>query len=175
MRSCSCSTWNIRLWHVNSWLWHAGSSSLTRDRTRAPALGMRSLNHWTAGEVPIPVYFQRLFVCPRPWDHLAQGSQFLHVTLGGRDGRRAKSLILSPLILPGHCQPCDRSGAGCWFWPEVGEALWVRNGPSKPVLPAGVCPREAQYASCHLLQPPPPGLLSEAGLGPQTSHLKRLR
>ena len=27
-------------------------SSLTRDRTRTPCIGRRSLNHWTAREVP---------------------------------------------------------------------------------------------------------------------------
>ena len=30
-----------------------GSSSLTRDRTRAPALGAQSLNHWATREVPL--------------------------------------------------------------------------------------------------------------------------
>lgn len=34
-----------------------------------------------------------------------QGSRFLHMTLGGGAGRRAKSLISSPLTLPGPCQP----------------------------------------------------------------------
>ena len=31
---------------------HAGSSSLTRDQTQAPALGVWSLTHWTTREVP---------------------------------------------------------------------------------------------------------------------------
>ena len=48
-------------------------------------------------------------------------------------------------------------GARSWFWPEVGEALWIRDGPSKPVHPAWVGPVEAQYASCHLLCPHPLG------------------
>ena len=54
---------------------HMGSSSLTRDRTRAPALGMcglihcatrevpgrRILNHWTAREVPTSLEFDTFF------------------------------------------------------------------------------------------------------------------
>ena len=32
-------------------MWHVESSSLTRDRTWAPALGVQSLSHWTTREV----------------------------------------------------------------------------------------------------------------------------
>ena len=32
--------------------WQVESSSLTRDRTGSPALGTRSLSHWTTREVP---------------------------------------------------------------------------------------------------------------------------
>ena len=32
---------------------HVGSSSRTRDRTWAPAVGAQGLNHWTAREVPL--------------------------------------------------------------------------------------------------------------------------
>ena len=38
---------------------HTGSSSLTRDQTHAPALGVWSLNHWTPGKSQ----FQLLKVC----------------------------------------------------------------------------------------------------------------
>lgn len=31
---------------------HVSSSSLSRDQTRAPALGAQSLSHWTTEEVP---------------------------------------------------------------------------------------------------------------------------
>ena len=37
----------------NSKLRHVGSSSLTRDGTRLPALGAQSLSHWTTREIPI--------------------------------------------------------------------------------------------------------------------------
>ena len=33
-------------------MWYMGSSSLTRDQPRPPALGTRSLSHWTTKEVP---------------------------------------------------------------------------------------------------------------------------
>jgi len=36
---------------ARSYLWHAGSSALTRDPTWPPALGAWSLSHWTAREV----------------------------------------------------------------------------------------------------------------------------
>ena len=39
--------------------WYVGSRSLTRDRTQAPALGTRSINHWTAWEAPPLVLIQR--------------------------------------------------------------------------------------------------------------------
>ena len=41
------------LWHI---LWHVGSSSLTRDRTQAPALGVWSLKCWTMREVPFTFF-----------------------------------------------------------------------------------------------------------------------
>ena len=34
------------------YLWHVGSSSLTRDGPRPPALGMRNLSHWTTRKSP---------------------------------------------------------------------------------------------------------------------------
>ena len=40
-----------------SLLRQVGSSSLTRDWTRAPALGARSLSHWTTREVPMSSFF----------------------------------------------------------------------------------------------------------------------
>ena len=43
-----CDPW---LWHANIQLCHAGSSSLTRNRT--PALAVQNLSHWTTREVPI--------------------------------------------------------------------------------------------------------------------------
>ena len=39
---------------MQSQLRHVGPSSLTSDRTWAPALGVQSLSHWTIREVPIP-------------------------------------------------------------------------------------------------------------------------
>ena len=32
-------------------------SSLTRDRTRAPCIGRRILNHWITREIPVLIYF----------------------------------------------------------------------------------------------------------------------
>ena len=44
---------NVRLFGgTGPQLQHVGSSSLTRDRTWAPALGAQSLNHWASREVP---------------------------------------------------------------------------------------------------------------------------
>ena len=40
-------------WGVRSSLWHVGSSSLTRDQTWAPALGVQSISHWIPREVPL--------------------------------------------------------------------------------------------------------------------------
>ena len=37
---------------------HVGSSSLTRDRTQAPALGARNLNHCSSREVPTYIYLK---------------------------------------------------------------------------------------------------------------------
>ena len=34
-------------------MWHISSSSLTRNQTQAPALGAKSLSHWTTREVPL--------------------------------------------------------------------------------------------------------------------------
>ena len=46
------------LWHVGSFkLKHAGSTSLTRDETWAPALGAQSLNCWTTRKVPAVYFF----------------------------------------------------------------------------------------------------------------------
>ena len=46
--SCSMQTLNCGMWDL---------SSLTRDRTRAPALGAQNLSHWTTREVsPLPYY-----------------------------------------------------------------------------------------------------------------------
>ena len=45
----SCGTWDLQ-----SSLQHVGSSSLTRNQTSVPPLGVWSLNHWTTREVPSP-------------------------------------------------------------------------------------------------------------------------
>ena len=50
-------------------MWHVGSSSLTRDQTWAPSLGVRCLSHWTTREVPLLVNFvgrvsEGCSVCP---------------------------------------------------------------------------------------------------------------
>ena len=42
---------------AQAYLWHVGSSSLTRDRTWAPALGAWSLSHWTTRQVPVSAFF----------------------------------------------------------------------------------------------------------------------
>ena len=39
-----------------------GSSSLTRDEPRLPALGAQSLNHWTTREVPGNIIFKLFFI-----------------------------------------------------------------------------------------------------------------
>ena len=49
LRSCGMQTLSCGM--------HVGSSSQTRDRTRAPALGARSLNHCTTREVPTQISF----------------------------------------------------------------------------------------------------------------------
>ena len=59
-------------------------SSLTRDRTHAPALGARSLNHWTTGEVPLlRLFWSHLYTspCSRPTGCLAV-SRTHHSSLG---------------------------------------------------------------------------------------------
>ena len=49
-----CSTRDLWLQLVNSWLWHVGPSFLARDWTWAPsALGVQIVSHWTTREVPI--------------------------------------------------------------------------------------------------------------------------
>ena len=50
------------MWHENSWSWHVGSSSLTRDQTLPPALGAQSLSQWTIREVPIFFFFSDIFI-----------------------------------------------------------------------------------------------------------------
>ena len=42
----------FELWYENSWSWHMGSISPTRDGTHAPHIGSRSLSHWTTRKVP---------------------------------------------------------------------------------------------------------------------------
>ena len=46
--------------HANSWLWHVGSSSLTRDQPRPLVWGVQSLSHWTNKEVP-KFFFKNIF------------------------------------------------------------------------------------------------------------------
>ena len=41
---------------MNSFMWPLGSSSLTRDGTGHPALGVQGLSHWATREVP-PILF----------------------------------------------------------------------------------------------------------------------
>ena len=43
----SASTWGIFSCGIRTQLCHVGSSSLTRDRTRAPAFGQQNLSQWT--------------------------------------------------------------------------------------------------------------------------------
>lgn len=38
------------LWYMDSLVQQVASSSLTRDQTLAPALGVQSLRHWTIRE-----------------------------------------------------------------------------------------------------------------------------
>ena len=38
------------MWDLQPSLRYVGSSSLTRDRTQPPALGVHSLSHWTIGK-----------------------------------------------------------------------------------------------------------------------------
>ena len=67
-----CSTQDIlAAAHENSKLRHVGSSSLTRDGTRLPALGAQSLSHWTTREVPT--------IC----SYHVQDSFFYHYLLSG--------------------------------------------------------------------------------------------
>ena len=52
--SISVAACGIFSYGMQSQLRHVGPSSLTRDRTWAPALGMQSLSHRTIREVPLP-------------------------------------------------------------------------------------------------------------------------
>ena len=72
----SCSTRHLQLQHV-------GSSSLTKDRTLAPALGAWSLGHWTTREVPVYLFYLffmnfMIFLCVRIPSWLPRG-QPLHL------------------------------------------------------------------------------------------------
>ena len=46
----SRGTWDL-------YLWYGGSSSLIRDQTQAPYIGMKSLSHWTTREIPVLFFF----------------------------------------------------------------------------------------------------------------------
>lgn len=46
--------------HVNSELQYVGSSSLTKERTKDPALGARSLSPWATKEVLVKTFCQHL-------------------------------------------------------------------------------------------------------------------
>ena len=60
--SLSCSMQNLYLWYANSQLQLVGSSFLMRYRTWAPALGMQSLSHWAAREVPQLLFDKAIIV-----------------------------------------------------------------------------------------------------------------
>ena len=49
-----------------------GSSSLTRDRTWAPALGAQSLSHWTTEEVSQELHLRLVFL--QPSGHMSVGA-----------------------------------------------------------------------------------------------------
>ena len=49
--SCGAQDLWSSFWHANSQLCQVGSSSLTRDRTRPPAVEAQSLSHWITREV----------------------------------------------------------------------------------------------------------------------------
>ena len=57
--NCSMQDLDLHWGMQDSWLWHAASSSPTRDGTRPPALGAQSLSCWTAGESPALSFFIR--------------------------------------------------------------------------------------------------------------------
>ena len=46
------------MWQVNSWLQHVRSSSFTRNRTWAPALGVLSLSHGATSHQGSPLLVQ---------------------------------------------------------------------------------------------------------------------
>ena len=89
----------------NFWLQHAGSSSLTRDWTQPPALGVPSLSHWISREVPswllkwqLPGRFPETLACPRihvvhPAMHFDLCS---HLTLASSQGRYGKDTHPAP-------------------------------------------------------------------------------
>ena len=45
------------VFNMQTQLQHVGSSSLTRDQTQAPALGVQSLSRWTTREAPPEITF----------------------------------------------------------------------------------------------------------------------
>ena len=55
-KQCCLPSWHsqLKFYCGCAWfyLWHVGSSSLTRDGPRPPALGMRNLSHWTTRKSP---------------------------------------------------------------------------------------------------------------------------
>ena len=65
-------------------MWHVRSSSLTRDRTRVPALGAQSLSHWTTGKSWVFFQFSsvqspsRVQLTATPWTAAHQA--FLSIT-----------------------------------------------------------------------------------------------
>ena len=44
--------------NLQTYLQHVESSSLTRDQTRAPALGAWNLSHWTTRKAHVYYYFR---------------------------------------------------------------------------------------------------------------------
>ena len=129
-----------------------GSSSLTRDRTQAPALGGRSLNHWATREVP-----------PNPPFTLG----FVILTLG----LQVSLCQLAP------CWACQqRALQGSWrteegTWTSAGLLLpsWTLQPSSSSWLVSSFVPHSQDQES-HMPSetPAPAGQHASSGLGPSS-------
>lgn len=65
-----CGMQDLQLQHVNSYLWHVGSNSLTRDRTQISCLGAQSLSYWTMREVP------KIYILISPSGDFCDGEEY---------------------------------------------------------------------------------------------------
>ena len=118
-----------------SWLRLMGSSSLTRDRTNPPFIGITSLSHWTTREVPPFISPSITWVSLTVWDvMIRQALKFW--------------FLLAPL-----CQSLEMS----WMTPHApsfppSPSISLHPSPFLSILPYSLIPRApgSSLNSAHL-------------------------